>query len=186
MVAGLAYYPLGYWTLFGMETGLAFLLLLLAFGCSLKYRTALNSRWLNLCGLFCGAAYLARPDTVVLTAVLYAGNAVASWRVAPERLALVRSLMIFLAFPIAQSAFRFAYYGEWVPNTYLLKVQGIPLLIRLRNGWDYSVGFLRQSGIVLLAAVVWSVAETFTNHSAGVDSGLPFCIKSGQAAHLEH
>jgi hypothetical protein len=43
-----------------------------------------------------------------------------------------------------QTGLRLAYYGEWLPNTYFLKLTGIPFFVRLGNG------------LTALLALVWN------------------------------
>ena len=48
--------------------------------------------------------------------------------------------------------FRYAYYGDWFPNTYYLKVVGIPGLAQI--GLDYLVRFIRFNGLPALLALI--------------------------------
>jgi uncharacterized membrane protein len=160
-LAGLIYYPLSYWTLMGMETGLVFLLLLLALGCSLTFQRTGSPRLILASGAFAGLAYLARPDSLVPAVAMLVGNQIAIRRGGEDRdrrrrLAVV-SIALYLAFPLAQLGFRLLWYGQWVPNTYVLKVEGIPLAARLTNGWDYLLDFLAEAGWVLLAGLLAGV-----------------------------
>jgi hypothetical protein len=57
------------------------------------------------------------------------------------------------ALPIALHAlWRHRYYGEWMPNTYLLKVSGHSLEQKLANGSGFVSLFLDQYGVALVAA----------------------------------
>ena len=42
------------------------------------------------------------------------------------------------------------YYGELVPNTYTLKVEGIPLSSRLENGISFVTKFLKEIYVLLI------------------------------------
>ncbi|CAN0416138.1 unnamed protein product, partial [Phaeothamnion confervicola] len=66
---------------------------------------------------------------------------------------------------VAHLAFRWYYYGELVPNTYLLKVAGIPAYYRIRNGIGYSLPLL-SSILVPLAAVLYGVVRKFERETA--------------------
>jgi hypothetical protein len=55
---------------------------------------------------------------------------------------------------MAQTAFRYFYYGDIVPNTYTLKLVGMAMNERLRNGWGFILLFLKETGFILLAVIV--------------------------------
>ncbi len=141
-VATLAYYPLSYWTLMGMETGLLTLLLLGSIA-------ALQGRLWSLLGVLLGAAYLTRPDALLPAAVLLA----CAWRTGAPARAILRSGLIVAGFVLAVGLSQKLYYGSWLPNTYALKVAGTPLIARLANGIAFSTPLLVDS-IPLLALAV--------------------------------
>jgi arabinofuranosyltransferase len=80
-------------------------------------------------GLLC----LTRPDGALFAAVAIVSLLVArrwSWS----------TLLVPIGLYVAQLAFRRAYYGEWVPNTALVKIA--PSLDHFKAGWDYvAAGF---------------------------------------------
>lgn len=122
------YYPLAYWTLRGTEVGLlAFLTssaVLLAL--RLDRRPATIDAW--LLGAVLAAGLLTRTDFAITATV-----AVGYLLVRRRRLAL--TLAGVVAFVLAaHTAFRLAYYGEPVPNTYYLKVEGADLRTRVARG----------------------------------------------------
>jgi hypothetical protein len=144
-VAGsLWYYPLAYFTLMGMETGL--LTVLLLGGVALAFRTADEGRSRDLvaAGAILGLAFLARPDALIFAALIYIwiGERVLSGGEKSLRVAWLASLGLFILFPLAQLGFRWLYYGELLPNTYILKVQGFPLMARIENGLAHIRPFL--------------------------------------------
>jgi hypothetical protein len=49
----------------------------------------------------------------------------------------------------AQTLFRLSYYGDLLPNTYYLKVTGVPLAIRLARGVYTLLEFIWHSNVVL-------------------------------------
>ena len=71
----------------------------------------------------------------------------AAWRT------ILAEASVLLAFPLGQTGFRLAYYGEWLPNTYYLKVAGIPLKYRIPTGLWHVKGFL-VSAIAAFAVAV--------------------------------
>jgi hypothetical protein len=145
--AALLYYPLSYMALMGMETGLVALLLTL--GVLAAFRAARGARvWERVLPILLGLAALARPDTLLPAALILAYLAFATR--SPRRVVLAAALT--LAFPLAQLAFRLAYYGELAPNTYMLKMTGMPLDARLANGWGFVQPFLQSAAFPLAAA----------------------------------
>jgi hypothetical protein len=132
LLTGLSY-PLAYWTLRGLEVG--FVALLVVSGVLLTMRLAEreSARDLALLCALGSAACLTRADAVVPFAVLVAWSAVRSESGGRLRVAvpLGATLVVTLA---AHTAFRRAYYGDWLPNTYYLKVEGVPLGTRVERG----------------------------------------------------
>jgi hypothetical protein len=57
---------------------------------------------------------------------------------------------LYVVFIVGQELFRWGYYGEWLPNTYTLKVGGIPLSSRLENGIRFVAPFLREVYVLLI------------------------------------
>jgi hypothetical protein len=55
---------------------------------------------------------------------------------------------------LAHTVFRVVYYGDAIPNTARLKLQGIPLQARLPSGVQYVAPFLVEAAPVIVAVVV--------------------------------
>ena len=125
-VAVLAYYPLSYWSLMGMEVGLVVLLMLVALGYALRHAVA-------RCAVFLCLAFLARPDFVVLAAVLLV------FLFLTHRQRALLAAGAFAAFVALVLACQYLYYGDALPNTYTLKAVGVPAGDRIRDG----LGFVR-------------------------------------------
>lgn len=113
-----------YFSLAGMETGLAALLLAGMLRCVLGERPRLA-----LAAVLAGLLVTVRPETVVLLPAYLAlaavpwlraqGGAPAGRR--PFRRALLGAAALFAALVLAVTLFRLAYYGAPLPNTYLAK-----------------------------------------------------------------
>ncbi len=123
-------FPLVYWSLRGMEVALIAALLdaalLLALG--LADRPSRGSK-LALCATL--ALLVLVRDEALLPGLLFALFLLSR---APTRrlgLMVVASLAVVVA---AHLAFRLAYYGAPLPNTYYLKLTGTPLLLRVARG----------------------------------------------------
>jgi len=72
--------------------------------------------------------------------------------IAEDRRRTARLLALSLALPLLHLLFRRWYYGDWLPNTYYLKVADVPG--RTRLGLDYLARFARSSCVPLAAATV--------------------------------
>jgi hypothetical protein len=117
--ATLACYPLAYWSFMGMETGLMTLLLLASLVAVERWALGGGRGALIAVAVTCGLASLGRPDGILFAAlVLPAFAHAARTRAAPMRaLALTLGVAaLALAFPVAQLAFRLAYYGAALPH----------------------------------------------------------------------
>ena len=80
----LCYYPLWYWSLMGMETGLVTALTLLAVLAALESPLVRGHRWLVVLSLALGLGYLARPDSLI-PAVVIVAFAVSYWSLRETR-----------------------------------------------------------------------------------------------------
>jgi len=153
---GLLYFPLIYWPLVGGDMGPLLLFLLLAILCVMEYRRTQSRRWLRILPVALGLAYLTRPDTLIAGAVILAYLVVELRTMKrPDWWGLVALVLgVYMLFPIGQTLFRLAYYGELLPNTYTLKIVGMPLDGRLRDGWAFTAPFINEVGWLLTALAV--------------------------------
>jgi hypothetical protein len=138
-LAGLAaavYFGLDSWTLAGMETGLVAFLASTAVLCALrscdeenspKRRTAL----LVACGVLLALAVLTRDDALLVALVVIAFVLV-HHRPAFRTVVLIAAPVLVAV--VGHLVFRLDYYGYAVPNTYNLKLEGIPLIWRVNRG----------------------------------------------------
>jgi hypothetical protein len=140
------FYPLIFWSLRGVEVGLMAVLVdaavLLAWQSEAPRSRA---RWWLAAVL--SAMVLVRDDGLVPAAVIL-GFLVTYAR---TRTAAKISALCVLAVLIGHLAFRLAYYGAPLPNTYYLKLVGIPLRDRLTRG---VVSALRTSAAELFLPLV--------------------------------
>ncbi|HME42590.1 MAG TPA: hypothetical protein VKF36_05840 [Syntrophorhabdales bacterium] len=127
------FYSLTFWSLRGMEVGILALLIssgvLLVFDMEEGFTLA---RIIGLCLVLSGLV-LVRPDGAVPAFVLIA---FAGWMAkrkdrAKVLICLSATVVLVLA---AHSLFRLYYYGDLLPNTYYLKMTGVPLATRISRG----------------------------------------------------
>ncbi len=144
----LFYYPLDYWSLMGMETGLLAALLLASVLLALRYDRGGGLANLHGAAAAMGLAFLTRNDSAVFAALLGAFALRASRRAGHARAAL-GALGLYALFVAAQGLFRLGYYGALVPNTYVLKLTGMPLGARLSNGVGFITPFFTESAALL-------------------------------------
>lgn len=144
-----AYYPLAYWAIMGMETGLLTVLLLWATLSALQYEVELRPTYLWRMSIALGLAYLTRPDSALaaLWIILYVmwSHRVSSLKQKTWREPFI-ALGLYGLFILGMGVFRWLYYGELVPNTYILKMTGMPFDMRLANGWGFVQPYLQTHG----------------------------------------
>jgi hypothetical protein len=151
----LSYYPLAYWSLMGMETGLLTLLLLLGILSAFNYTKSKNISYLFLVSEFFGLAYLTRNDSVVFAILVWAYITWEAFTTTPKAKLkdfrqLFLTIILYLMFVVGQLIFQYLYYGEMLPNTYTLKLTGMPLLARIINGVGFVKPFLTVSAFILV------------------------------------
>ena len=67
----------------------------------------------------------------------------------------VGEIVPFVAVAVMVTIFRWVYYGTLVPNTYVLKVTGTPVLERIQgNGLLYVSSWLKDSGVFVVLLVI--------------------------------
>jgi len=149
------YWPLSNWALQGMEVSL--LCVTVTLSVWLALRALHTERLPYLLYLVLGVGTLVRPDMVVplVTVWLFLLITDRINRQTHARLGLA-TLCVFVG---GQTAFRWLYYGDVLPNTYYLKMTGYPVLLRVARGalvfWDFAwrlfLGLLPVlPGIILL------------------------------------
>ena len=149
-------YVLSYWGLSGMEACAICLAFAVTVGAQYSYEKGNAQNPLILLSCLIAIAYFLRPDGWLVIVPFFA----ACWVDAVRRKEYRKSVLS-IAIPCVMvaslQAARVAYYGEWVPNTYILKVQGYSLALRLSNGMAYVKPFLRENlgllGLIALAGL---------------------------------
>lgn len=135
------YYPLVNWSLIGLEVSVLLLWINIVVLLALKVLDSGKfSHWLYL---LMGIATLVRVDAAVTYITIWGFLFLFDKQNRKQH--FWEGLIILVAFLGGQTLFRKMYYGEWLPNTYYLKMEGWPLWSRLRRGWlvfvEFSKGF---------------------------------------------
>jgi hypothetical protein len=148
LFAGLALllcsYLISYWALGGMEACAVCLVFAAAFSAQYSYENGHGSNPLMLHACLIAVAYCLRPDGWLVLTPFFVACWLDSVRQKKYRRAIYAPAII-AAVMLAVLLARYSYYGAWVPNTYVLKVAGYSLAMRLRNGMMYARQFLDEN-----------------------------------------
>ena len=148
------YYPVLYWTLRGMEVGALALATALAVLLALRLADRPSARDQVLLAIVLVMAILIRTDAIIPATLIVAWLI---WRARPDRrrLTVLLNGSALAAGLVIQLAVSRIYYGDWLPNTYYLKVTGIPLSTKLHRGLGglVSIGILELYLPVVLCAL---------------------------------
>ena len=151
LVLLLCSYLVSYWALGGMEACAVCLVFAVAFGEQYSYENGRRTNPLMLHACLIAIAYCLRPDGWLVITPFFAACWLDSVREGKYRRAFYAPAMLIAVVSTVLLA-RHSYYGEWVPNTYVLKVEGYSLALRLRNGTAYVRQFLSEN-LLLLALI---------------------------------
>jgi hypothetical protein len=139
------YMPLNNWGLQGMEVSVLVLMTTAALWRVLKsLGEDIFSPWPYI---LLAIGTLVRIDIVVPYLVIFGYLLITK----PKwiRANLLWGLGLLLVFVLAQTAFRLLYYGDLLPNTYYLKMEGFPLILRVKRGLMVLSDFIIQMNWVL-------------------------------------
>lgn len=126
------YYPLVFWSLRGMETGVLAALMTWAMVLAIDQLEApARERDLKLAAIAVALVWV-RQDAVVFLTVLAAFVLIAGGVRARRTAALLAGSMVVAL--VLLTLFRLGYYGAALPNTYYLKVTGVSMFERLDRG----------------------------------------------------
>src|SRR5436305_7665013 len=124
------YYPLAYWSLVGMESGLQALLTVLAVHLALAAVHSGRDRHLAL-WLVCTAAFLLRMDMLLLVSAVQLYLLVRGGLRPAGRRSWLAGLAVFAGVSLAFGLFRWFYFHDLLPHTYYLQLFGLPLVVRI-------------------------------------------------------
>jgi len=157
LIMTLAYYPLSFWSLTGMETGLLTLLMLASLYVTEKYLREKSGFDLLLVAGLQGLAYLTRPDAIIFSVPIFLYIIYMAkqdlFRGRSQLTAMFFPLAFYFLFIIGQEMFRINFYREYLPNTYYLKLTGMPLADRIANGLGFIKFYLLTHLFLLVIAI---------------------------------
>lgn len=131
------YVPLVNWSLQGMEVGLLALIVTIAFWRTLHVPGAEKIPW-RLYLLFAAGTFV-RIDFTPLAVVLLIALILVDERKRKAHL-LFGGAILLLSLAL-QTGLRYAYFGEVLPNTYYLKMTGVPVIQRILRGGGAFLDF---------------------------------------------
>lgn len=181
------YYPLAHWSLQGMETGLQALITTLAvtLGLAIGVDGERSRGAYGFLFALLAAGYLTRMDMALVAAVVVgflAWRGALAWR---DRNRWLPGLALLAGAVAGYQLFRWLYFGELLPNTYYLKLVGVPLDVRLLRGawalWRFALPLLPVlAGIGLGASVL---LRRTRDRAAGARFALPGAVVIACAAY---
>jgi hypothetical protein len=140
------YTPLNNWGLQGMEVSVLVLMISAAVWMTLKnQREGTFSPWIYI---LLGVGTLVRVDMAVPYGLLFCYLIIADPK--HRRKNITWGLGLLLLFLLSQTIFRWLYYGDVLPNTYYLKMSGIPLVTRIKRGFYVLFQLIIQMNWVLI------------------------------------
>ena len=142
-----SYLPINNWSLQGMEVSV--LVPLTSICVWLAIRCLDSGRFEPRLFLFLGLGTLVRPDMVVLLAA-FLSFFVAADPVHRRKHAVWGSAALVAAV-VAQTALRVSYYHDVLPNTFYLKITGVPVLLRITRGLYVLLQFVWKANALLFA-----------------------------------
>jgi hypothetical protein len=152
----ITFYPLLYWSIMGMETGLLTPLLLLVVHRSLV--DGRRPRAHRIDAVLLSLACLTRPEAVLFVVVFVACDTRRRWRRREIQAGRLAVEAVLFALPLlAYQMARRMYFGHWYANTYLLKLRGLTWAERLQFGWNFSEPFLMWAGWLALGVALLQV-----------------------------
>jgi arabinofuranosyltransferase len=156
----LTYYPLVFWSLMGMETGLQTLLCSLGVLGALNYVEYKKPQFILFVSTCFGLAFLTRNDSIIVAALAWlyiAYGMIRSNAGRKDTYYLCAGICLYALFIAGQAIFQYSYYGELLPNTYYLKLTGMPLVERVNNGIGYVTPFLIGAAFVLAVSSLYVI-----------------------------
>lgn len=163
LIMVVTYYPLSYWSLMGMETGLLTLIVLASLYVMELYLLTKRAGFLFVLAGLSGLAHLTRPDAIIFSLPIFLYIAYMNRLGFPKSRSrsaeVVYSMIVYALFIVGQEVFRIVYYNEYLPNTYYLKLIGMPLVDRIRNGLGFILPYILTHMALLGVSIAGGMIE---------------------------
>lgn len=127
----------------------------------LRYEATRHTNYLWLISITLGLSYLTRPDSIIpaMLIIMYVVYVHYLSTIKQKKWwKLFITLGIYSLFIVGMGLFRWLYYGELVPNTYVLKMTGMSTVTRMSNGWGFILPYLKTHGW-LYGLAFWSILK---------------------------
>jgi hypothetical protein len=142
-----SYLPINNWGLQGMEVSV---LVLLTSACVwLAIRCLENGAFRIRLYVLLGIGTLVRPDMVVPFAAVFLFLVVFDRGHRHRHFAW--GVLVLVVAVAGQTMFRLWYYGDVLPNTFYLKMEGVPVQLRLSRGLYVLARFVLQANVLFVA-----------------------------------
>jgi arabinofuranosyltransferase len=139
------YMPIIFWALKGMSTAVLIYIVLLSIYRILESMETGEFR--PSLFFILGIGMLIRVDFAFLFVAISVFAVVFLERNRKKNLATALSVFAFIA--ASETLFRVYYYGEFLPNTYYLKVSGVPFFFRFKRGLWMAFEFIKNMSPIL-------------------------------------
>jgi arabinofuranosyltransferase len=152
------YFPLVFWTVSGMETGLLTLLISAsAYFAILWTRTQkpVHALWMVI---FSSLAFLTRNESLIyfgLIIIYIFAHSIRQKTFNKNKWIFIGILAFYISVIIGMEIFRLSYYGEFWPNTYILKMTGVPLYMRIHDGFTFIFVFFKENIILVFWLIIF-------------------------------
>ncbi|MGD0708076.1 MAG: hypothetical protein ABSA51_06440 [Anaerolineaceae bacterium] len=149
------YYPLVFWSLRGMEVGIATLLVYMSVLLAINPSKPIETKRALFLGLVMLLAIVVRFD-VVLQITLIVGYVLYDHIIKKKAKFILISpiLLFYLAGIISVLLFQYLYFGSVFPNTYYLKVVGVSFLERFSVGIQVFVEYATRDFLAPLFIII--------------------------------
>lgn len=159
----MTFYPLIYWSVFGMDTGILTTLVLLSIYVSIYKNKPKKINF--LLAIILGLIYLTRPEGLLFITLFYIFRLSKYIYDKTGWFKIITEGTVTLIPIIAYQIFRVNYYGQNYPNTYILKATGMPLLDKLKNGIGFYEPFLNRVEFLLFAITLFFFVYLFESNT---------------------
>src|SRR5262249_44743231 len=119
------------------------------------------------------AAILLRPDMVIIVAVLLGYLLRHRGFRCGERRQWLAGVVLFVGTDLTYELFPLIYFGDFPPNTYSLKLQHIPIDVRLLRGVSVLADALRPVLALLVGLLIAAVPHVRRRLQLGLALALP-------------